>query len=222
MAIPKFADFKPQTRITDRDFGLLESEGGIRLSPEQRLTIANALREYEFLRVLKEEGEGEILKKALRILEARTGKFIEGIQAVKNEPGHIWEYLLAESDAKVSGLQALLTKCKELNKKVARRGRKKDFFLDSLLLKLADVFLRAGGKKTGISKGAPERGGLFLRFAFAATNCLPKKFNLTKEGLGNRWERIRKAQRTQKVHVHMWVGGPHPASAKPWYEKRQV
>jgi len=219
MAKLKIADFKSQIRISEADFALLEAEGKVKLPREQRAAVENALKEYEFLRVLKEAGEGAALKKALLKLQAKTEQLIASIQAVRDEPGHIWEYLLAESDAKVSGLPSLLTKCKELNQRVARPGAKKDFILNSLLSRLADIFMQAHGRGTGISH-ADGRGGRFLNFAFAASKCLPRNFQPhSKAALGVRWDRARKVQREEKGQVHMWVGGPHPASAKPWFGK---
>jgi hypothetical protein len=158
MATPKFAEFKPQTRMSAVDYARLESAGRLRLNDQQRAHIENALIRYEFLRVLKEAGEGAALRKALLALEARTEKLIESIQAVTNEPGHIWEYLLAESGAHVSNLPHLLDKCRELNRRVARRGPKADFFLGSLLSQLADIFEEATGKKRP-SRTRTEEGG---------------------------------------------------------------
>jgi hypothetical protein len=223
MAKVKFADFKSQTRISDEDFDLFESVGKVRLSTEQRIAIGNALREYEFLRVLKETGEGAALKHALQTLQARTERFIESIQAVRNEPRHIWEYLLAESGAEISGLHLLLAKCKELNKQVARKGRKRDFFFESLLSKLADIFQQAKGRGTSVSKSAGGKGSRFLSFAYAATNCLPETFRSHSKGaLSTRLDRLRKAEKKEKGRVHMWVGGAHPSSAKPWFGKAKL
>jgi hypothetical protein len=220
MAIPRFADFKSEMKISDGDFALLESQGNVRLSPEQRSTIEHALKVYEFFRALKEAGDGAALKEALRRLQRTTESFIESMQAVANEPGHILEFLLAESDADVSRLPYLLAKCNDLNQQVARPGRKKDFFLDSLLSRLAQIFLQAGGRGTSVSHGATGPGGPFLRFAFAATKLLPKKLQPHSEAaLGARWNRIRQILRTEKVRAHMWIGGPHPASAKPWFNR---
>jgi hypothetical protein len=222
MAPLKFADFKPQTKVSDSDYARLESEGGLRLTPGRRADIENALIRYELLRDLKEAGEGVALKEALITLEAGTEKFIESIQAVTNEPGHIWEYLLAESGAHVSNLPRLLNKCRELNRRVARRGPKADFFLGSLLSQLADIFEEATGKRATISH-ANGRGGRFLGFAFAATECLPKKFQpQSKDALGGRWDRERKARKKEKFRSLMWIGGPYPALAKLWFAKNKL
>ena len=220
MATLKFADFKSETRISDSNFALLEAAGGVQLTPEQRAAIRVALKEYEFLRVLKDAGEGKALKKALVMLQARTQNFIAGIDAVTGEPGHIWEYLLAESGAEVTRLRPLLAKCKELNRRVAKPGRKKDFYLDSLLSRLADIYMQAGGRGTSVSHGEGS-GGRFLSFSFAALQHLPERFrpypNKTNKGaLGVRWERVRLGA---KPRVHMWIGGPYPLLAKPWYGK---
>jgi hypothetical protein len=185
--------------------------------------VEREVKEYEFLRSLEESGVGTAHKKALLKLEATTEKFIESIEAVTNKPGHIWEYLLAESGAEVSGLPSLVTTCKELNKRVGRSGRKRDVFLDRLLSRLADIFLQAGGRSINISHGAKTgRGGRFLEFAFAALERLPRQYRpQSKYALGVRWERILKNQKTGEMRAYTWVGRPHPSSAKPWFEKTQ-
>jgi hypothetical protein len=223
MTQQKFADFEPQTMLSDSDFDVFESKGRVRLSPEHRAAVERELKEYEFLRFLEERGVGTAHKKALLKLEAMTEKFVGSIEAVRNKPGHIWEYLLAESGAEVSGLPSLLTKCKELNKRVARSGRKRDMFLDRLLSRLADIFLQAGGRSTNISHGAKAgRGGHFLEFAFAVLEHLPRQYRpQSKNALGVRWERILKNQKSGKMRAYTWVGRPHPSSAKPWFEKTQ-
>jgi hypothetical protein len=211
------ADFQSQTRISESVFARLESEGRIRLSLGQRAAIGQALKEYEFLRVLQKAGEGATLKKMLLKLQASTEKFIESIQAVSNEPGHIWEYLLGESSAEVSRLRFLLAKCKELNRRIARPGPKKNFFLDSLLSRLAAIYLQAGGR------GTTSKDGPFLRFAFEASKCLPQRFRPHSKGaLGVRWGRVRNTQKKSQGRVHMWVGGPYPALAKPWFGKTKL
>jgi hypothetical protein len=87
MTQQKFADFEPQTMLSDSDFDVFESKGRVRLSPEHRAAVERELKEYEFLRFLEERGVGTAHKKALLKLEATTEKFIESIEAVTKQAG---------------------------------------------------------------------------------------------------------------------------------------
>jgi len=180
MAARRYADYEPQTNISDEDCVALQQRGAIKLTRKQCSSIETVLREYEHLSSLRRRGEGKTLKKALRELEAGASTPFKGVEAVQNEPGHIWEYLLDRSNAEFSCLGAFLEECKKLNQSVTRRGHPKDHFLDSLLWRLADIFEEATGRKATVSTGASEtgaseRGGRFLKFASAAVEFLPKR-----------------------------------------------
>ncbi len=92
----EYADFAPETRLSDEDFATLEREGHIQLDLQRRAVVERALQDYEFFLLLKEAGEGTTLKKALRELETNTEKFIASLETVRKEPGHIWNMLLGE------------------------------------------------------------------------------------------------------------------------------
>lgn len=214
MSKPRFADFRPETMLTAADFNVLEESGQIKLNPALRSRLQRELQEYEFFRVLEERGEGKSLKEALRRLEKRIEQTIEGIAAVTREPGHMWEYLLAESGAEVSCLPALLATCKKENQRIGRSGRKRGFFLDRLLSQLAAVFQEADGGDIKISTKRGEKGGNFLKFAFEAGKRLPPRFRpQSKNALATRWARMHIERRT-----YSWVGRPYPALAKPWFK----
>jgi hypothetical protein len=213
MAPLRYADFKPQTQISDCEFTSVQTVVGIELTASEREIINLCLKEYEYFRVLRQRGEGLSLKKALLELEASTERYIDSIEAVTKEPGHIWEQLLGDSGANVTCLPALLAKCRVLNRRVARAGRKKDFHLDSLLLKLDDIF-QAAKSRTGEN----GRGTGFLRFAFEVTKFLPQGIRPhSRTSLERRWERLRREMKESRRRVHMWVGEPCPGLARSWF-----
>jgi hypothetical protein len=222
----RYSDFKPQTLLSGEDFVTLEKAGRIKLDLQRRAVIERALQEYEFFHLLKEAGEGTALKKALLALETNTAKFISSLEAVKSEPGNIWHLLLGESGVDPLPLPVLLAKCRELNDKVkSRSGPKKDFFLDSFLMKLANVF-ESLERPTGVSHGARKDGaagkGRFIAFASAALARLPERFrNPTRhseKALAPRWDRIRKIRASRRGVPYGWIGGPYPGLTKPWVE----
>ena len=212
----KHSDFTPNTILSEAQFQALEQAGAIQLTANQRAAVQGALQEYEFFRKARASGEGSKLKTALVSLQSKFEGVLAQIEVVRSEPGHIWEYLAAESevdcDKEISRLTSLLTQASILNQRIGRAGRKRDYFLESLLSSLAET-------STAISRGSkPERGGRFLEFAYTAVRTLPRPFNaVSKDGLGGRWERIRRQKRSGG-RAYMWVGGPHPAAAKPWFE----
>lgn len=227
MALRKIEDYEPQTKFSEADCVKLREQGGVELTQTQCLSIETALRQYEHLVFLKRRGEGKQLKKELVRLQAATTTFIKSISAVQNEPGHIWEYLLDKSNAEISCLESLLKECQQLQKETAKR--KNDFFLDSLLGGLADVYTKATGRPATISKGAPTerdpspggKGGRFLRFARAAIKFLPENFQPKDKqlsGLGSRFDRMKKSG----IRPYMWVGGPYPGLARPWYKNSDI
>ena len=216
----QYSDFKPQTLLSGEDFVTLEEAGRIKLDLQRRAFIERALQEYEFFHRRKEAGEGTALKKALLALETNTEKFISSLEAVKDQPGNIWHLLLGESGVDPSPLPILLDKCKALNRTVARRGRKKDFFLDSLLKKLADVF-ESLGRPTGVAHGA-GRKGRFISFASVALARLPEGSRDPKShsesAIAVRWDRIRKSRASGRGTAYKWIGGPFPGLTKPRVE----
>jgi hypothetical protein len=146
----RVADFEPQTKIPAQDFITQQEQEGVKLTQKQCSAIENALREYESLSRLREAGVGRELKKSLRELEAAIAVLIKKRDVVENEPGHLWGYLLGKSDAEISGLEKLLKEIERLNRAVARPGRKADFFLDSLLNRLGDIYTEATGRRATI------------------------------------------------------------------------
>lgn len=225
MALRMCADYEPRTRLSEEDFAALQKRSEVKLTRAQCLSVEAALRQYEHLVFLKRRGEGKQLKKELVRLEAATVTFINSTSAVKNEPGHIWEYLLDKSNAEINRLELFLKECQKLQKEIAKR--KGDFFLDSLLRGLADVYTRATGRRATINKGAATerdpggKGGRFLRFARAAIKFLPENFQPKDKqlsGLGSRFDRMKKSG----IRPYMWVGGPYPGLARPWYKNSDI
>lgn len=212
MARTKYADFQPETRLSNGDFEAFQKEGNVQFDLQQRAAIERTLRDYEFFRQLTEAGEGTTLKKALIALAKDTKKLIATLEAVRSEPGNVWDMLLGESGVDPSRLPVLLAKCEELNQRVAKRGRKQDFFVGSLLSNLAEIYKRARGRI-----GGPR----FLAFAYAACQRLPQRFRPHSEGaLKSRWGRVRVELRGGTGRAYTWVGGPYPGLRRLRLEKK--
>lgn len=217
MASGRHVRYEPLTKLSATDCEALQRLGRIKLTRSQCLSVETVLKEFEYLSSLRTRGEGKKLKEALRGLEVATAAFIKNAKGVQNEPGDIWGSLLGNADAEIIGLDTFLDECKKLNRAVGRRGAPKAHFLENLLSRLERIFVEATGVRATVSTGGGGRGGRFLEFAWAAMGYLPKEFRPhSKDALGLRFKRMQKAG---GVRPYNWVGGPHPNSAKPWFQK---
>jgi hypothetical protein len=228
----EYANFEPRTEIPEDEFITQLAERGIKLESRHCLAVENTLKEYERFCYLTGIGEGKQLPPKLRKLEDAIKCLKMSIEAVREEEGYIWEYLLDKSNAEIRRLGQLLEQCEKLNREVPRRtaAQIRASLLNRLVNKLAEIYTAATGKRATISKGAPTkrdpflggRGGRFPQFLREALKYLPdecKPAEKTIRGIGSRFERMKEEKKAGKVISPNWIGLPYPGLAKPnWKE----
>jgi hypothetical protein len=232
MVAKEYADFEPKTTIPAAEFIAQQEQRNITLRPRDCIAVENALKEYERFCYLTRIGEGKQLPPKLRKLEDAIKCLQMSIEAVREEEGYIWEYLLDKSNAEIRRLGQLLEQCEKLNREVPRRTATqiRAALLNRLVNKLAEIYTAATGKRATISKGAPTkrdpflggRGGRFPQFLREALKYLPdecKPAEKTIRGIGSRFERMKEEKKAGKVISPNWIGLPYPGLAKPnWKE----
>ena len=228
MVANEYADFEPKTTIPAAEFIADQEQRNITLRPRDCIAVENALKEYERFCYLTKIGEGKQLPPKLRKLEDAIRCLKTSIEAVREEEGHPWEYLIDKSDAKLSRLEQLLEQCEKLNREVPRRSAAqiKASLLNRLVNKLAEIYTAATGNRATISKGAPTkrdafpggRGGRFPQFLRAALHYLPdecRPAEKTVRGIGSRFERMKQEKKAGKMISPNWIGLPYPGLAQP-------
>jgi hypothetical protein len=201
-------DYFPSVELTSDDFEILEGIGRIKLSTEHRKEILQLLREYEYLRHLKEARHLSSLRADVLKLANRFGDAIKIIESLPTNPGHIWAFLATEADVddydeEIRRLRNLKHTCEQFFQKYKKSSRKPDTFLETCLGQLQSTFRRAGGKIK------------FLDFACAALCHLPRPYRPhSQRALGARLERIRSSVRRRGPRTSSWIGDPHPILAR--------
>lgn len=234
MVAKEYMNFEPKTKIPVAEFTAQQREQRISLTHENCLSVENALREYERLCYLTKIGEGRQLPGKLRKLEDAVRCLKNNIEAIRDEEGYIWEYLLDQSEANLGGLEQLLVQCEALNSKIPKRDKKqiKAQLLNRLLNRLAEIYTTATGKPARISKGAPTkhdpypggRGGRFAQFLRAAVKYLPdecRPAEKTIRGIGSRFDRMKQEEKAGKTISPNWIGLPYPALARSNWKENQ-
>ena len=228
MVAKEYADFEPKTTIPAAEFIAQQEQRNITLRPRDCIAVENALKEYERFCYLTGIGEGKQLPPKLRKLEDAIKCLKMSIEAVREEEGYIWEYLLDKSNAEIRRLGQLLEQCEKLNREVPTRtaAQIKASLLNRLVNNLAEIYTAATGKRATISKGAPTkrdpflggRGGRFPQFLREALKYLPdecKPAEKTIRGIGSRFERMKQEKKAGKVISPNWIGLPYPGLAQP-------
>jgi hypothetical protein len=232
MVAKEYANFEPRTKIPEDEFIAQLAERGIKLESRHCLAVENTLKEYERFCYLTKLGEGKQLPPKLRKLADAIRCLKISIEAVREEEGYIWEYLIDKSNAELRRLEQLLEQCEKLNREVPRRtaAQIRASLLNRLVNRLADIYTAATGKPATISKGAPTkkdpypggRGGRFPQFLREALKYLPdecRPAEKTIRGIGSRFERMKQEKKAGKVISPNWIGLPYPGLAKPnWRE----
>ena len=129
MVAKEYADFEPKTTIPAAEFIARQEQRNITLRPRDCIAVENALKEYERFCYLTGIGEGKQLPPKLRKLEDAIKCLKMSIEAVREEEGYIWEYLLDKSNAEIRRLGQLLEQCEKLNREVPRRTAAKSGLL---------------------------------------------------------------------------------------------
>jgi hypothetical protein len=218
--------FSSKVRLSDDYFDQLERTG-VRLNPEHRRKIEEALQRYERqcgARLAESEvrrmaGEKNQLLGFARCLE----KAIRLANTMQKEHPQAWKRLADAGTRHSTNIATCLQELKDSAEKSGRRRQRhklpRYFFLPGLLTTLERIFKDAGGGKTGISRGGEKkRQGRFLKFLDTALSPLPRSIRpATKDALGKQWEDIFSAR--EKRGNQISISHPFLTFTSRWLSK---
>ncbi len=205
-------DFPFKTHLDEVVISEIQKAGSVELSAEQIQSIANDLKEYEFIQRLHHGYEyGKKLRQVLKRLESDLDEVIEIARLLDNEVrGHLWNFMRDKANVfgALNGLQDIRAELKKLNDATdaARNTREENNALILLLERLERIFLSAGGKSTRISRGTSDkRTGKFVLFCEEAIKALPT--HVRPKSVGPFWERVLlQRKRPAKSGYRNWIG----------------